>query len=211
MIRNIRTLLTGQAGAIIILSTLVTGCAFPTMMPVANTVDTTGKTVIVVGEIELDPPLEVKFEQPTHWNVIGDENLQNKVHMATGAKPKPVNTDNSIEHMSQWENAMEVELGKTFFLKTAANRTYLNGAMITLDVTTHDRIWLAGGYYFDVPKGAKAIYIGTLKYTRDDFNEIKKIRLINEYKKVLPEFKKKFGNSVKLKKSLLKRLKPSKK
>jgi 3-oxosteroid 1-dehydrogenase len=31
-----------------------------------------------------------------------------------------------------------------------------------LDVRYHERLWFPGGYYFDVPNGATAIYIGDI-------------------------------------------------
>ena len=40
------------------------------------------------------------------------------------------------------------------------------------------------GYYFDVPKGAAAVYIGTLRYFRADFNSITRVEVIDERKDI---------------------------
>ena len=177
------------------------GCVLPSAMEQANSVDNSGSSVVVVGKIEIVPPLDAVYEQKTHWNVIGDEAILNKIVMATGTDPKPVDTDLVL---SEWQNAIEAELGKNFFLKGKRQRTYLKGAMVNLDVKSQDRLWFPGGLYYDVPNGADAVYVGTLRYTRDDFNKIKKVELINEYKSASREFSSRFGKGARLTQSLLK-------
>ena len=66
--------------------------------------------------------------------------------------------------------------GKVFFLAGKRQRTYLKGAMVNLDLIDQDRLWFPGVLYFDIPKHAQSIYLGTLRYTRNDFNEIEKCR-----------------------------------
>lgn len=193
--RKVRPLL-----AYIVLATLISSCTFPSTMQKATKIGASPSSVIIVGKIELDPPIDNKLEQRTHWNVVGDDVILSKIVMATGTDPAPVST--SIV-MSEWQNAIEAVQGKTFFLQTRRQRTYLKGAMITLDVMSQDRIWLPGGMYFDVPKDTQAVYIGTLRYTRDDFNDVKKIEVIDEYKKTLAEFKKRFGRKATMKRALL--------
>jgi len=173
-------------------------------MEQANSLGGSDSSVVVVGKIEIVPPLDPELEQNTHWGIIGDDVILNKIAMATGKDPKPVDTDIV---MSQWQNAIEAELGKTFFLKGKRQRTYLKGAMVQLDLANQDRLWFPGGVYYDVPKGADAVYVGTLRYTRNDFNEIKKVDLINEYTSAVKEFNNRFGKGAKLTKSLLKQAK----
>ena len=182
----------------------LTGCVLPSAMEPATSVGNAGSSMVIVGKIEIVPPLDIKYEQKTHWNVIGDDAILNKIIMATGTDAEPVDTDLV---MSQWQNAIEAELGKTFFLMGKRQRTYLKGAMGNLDVMNQDRLWFPGGLYYDIPKNADAIYVGTLRYTRDDFNTIKKVELINEYKSASKEFSGRFGKGVKLTQSLLKQSK----
>lgn len=56
--------------------------------------------------------------------------------------------------------------------------------MAHLDVMKQEKLWFPGGYYFDVPKGAAAVYIGTLRYYRDDFNSITRVEVIDERKDI---------------------------
>jgi len=180
----------------------LTGCVLPSAMEEASSVGKSGSSVVIVGKIEIVPPLDVKYEQRTHWNVIGDDAILNKIVMATGTDPKPVDTDNLV--LSQWQDAIEAELGKVFFLTGKRQRTYLKGAMVNLDLHDQERLWFPGGLYFDIPKDADAIYLGTLRYTRNDFNEIKKVELVNEYKSASKEFSSRFGKRAMLTQSLLK-------
>jgi hypothetical protein len=53
-----------------------------------------------------------------------------------------------------------------------------------LDLVKQEKLWFPGGYYFDVPKGAAAVYIGTLRYFRDDFNSITRVEVIDERKDI---------------------------
>ena len=178
------------------------GCVLPSAMESASSVGKSGSSVVIVGKIEIVPPLDVKYEQRTHWNVIGDDAILNKIVMATGTDPEPVDIDNLV--LSQWQNAIEAELGKTFYLTGKRQRTYLKGAMVNLDVLNQERLWFPGGLYYDIPKDADAVYLGTLRYTRGDFNEIKKVELINEYKSASKEFSGRFGKRAMLIQSLLK-------
>lgn len=187
--------------ACIVFAAFITGCALPSAMQKATNLEVSPSSVIIVGKIEIDPPIDKELEQTTHWNVIGDDAILSKIVMATGADPTPVNTDVVI---SEWQNYIEAVQSKTFFLQTRRQRTYLKGAMITLDAINQDRIWLPGGMYFDAPKDAQVIYLGTLRYTRNDFNDIKNVEIIDEYKNTLAEFKQRFGSSATMKRSLLK-------
>ena len=64
-------------------------------------------------------------------------------------------------------------------------------------------ILLPTGFKVNIKPSDKAVYIGDIKYTRDDFNSITKVRLKNNYRKALKQFRKKFGKKVKLRKSLV--------
>jgi hypothetical protein len=63
-------------------------------------------------------------------------------------------------------------------------------------------IFAPAAFALDIQPGDKAIYIGTIKYTRDLYYEWKNVEVIDEYNSVLPDFRKKFAASVKLRKTL---------
>ena len=96
-----------------------------------------------------------------------------------------------------------IKVGETFFIKTKRkNILYNSGGKIHTTVVNGSSTYIAlpGGLKYHIKSTDNAIYIGTTKYHRDDFNGIKKVELINEYKKTRIEFLKKFGQDVPLKK-----------
>ena len=137
------------------------GCAIPTTLPTADDLKPSASKVVVIGKFELLPPLDPEFEQKTHWNMIGDGRIVNKVLMATGDNFKPVST--SSLKMSEWQKTIEADWGKPFMIEVPRRRTWLLGGMTQLDVYSQDRLWFPGGFYFDVPEDVDAIYIGTLR------------------------------------------------
>jgi len=157
-------------------------CTLPRSLPAATDLKPGESDVVVIGKIELVPPLNPKLEQKTHWNVVGDKRMLSHVLMATGGEYKPVKT--SKLDGADFQNSLEVEWGVPFMVKAPRQRTYLNGALAHLDVLAQERLWFPGGYYFDVPKGATAVYIGTLRYFRDDFNSITRVEVIDERKDI---------------------------
>ena len=160
---------------------LLSGCAaLPTILPPATDLRGTETQVVVIGKFELVPPLNPQLEQTTHWNVMGDKRILNRIIMATGATLKPANTDSLLG--PDWQGIVDAEWGVPFRVKAPRQRTYLNGGFVQLDLRSQDKLWFPGGYYFDVPPDAGAIYIGTLRFTRNEFNRITNVEVIDERK-----------------------------
>lgn len=185
---------------LLLLTTLLTACA--SSLPNVEHFSPSASKIMIVGEIVLDPPLESEFEQQTYWSAIGDNRIINKIFMATG--DTPIHVDINQLKLSEWQNMLETELGTTFFLETDRKRTYFKGAMIMLDAMTQDKLWFPGDLFFDVPMGADAIYIGTLLYKRDDFNNVTDMKVIDNFDEALIKVKQRLGNDIRLVPSLLK-------
>jgi hypothetical protein len=60
---------------------------------------------------------------------------------------------------------------------------------------------------FDIKSTEKAVYVGTLRLHRDEFNEVTKAEILDHYAGASAEFKKKFGNRTVLRKAMAKPLK----
>ena len=156
-------------------------------------------------DIELIPPINVEFEQRVRGPGAGL--IQNKILLATG--PAPARLDRSKYGGAQFSEAIFATLGTTFFLQGNRGRTYVNGAAIEMgDNRRSGRIWLPGGLYFDVPENAAAVYIGTLRYTRNAFNDITAVQVRNEYQDAVNLFRAKYGSHTVLTKSLLRKIDP---
>ena len=178
-------------------------CAVRTLPPASDLRAGDGE-VVVIGKIELVPPIEAKFEQRTHWNVVGEKRLLSHVWVATGSEFRPVKT--STPDTADFQDSLEVEWGVPFMVKAPRQpRTYINGGMAHLNVVQQERLWFPGGLYFDVPSGANAVYIGTLRYHRNDFNAITRVEVIDERRDIATVLKGS-GNAADVRPALLKRL-----
>lgn len=153
-------------------------CAMPQALPEATALDAGPDEVVVIGKIELVPPLEPKYEQRSRWNVVGEKRLLERVWIATGPDQRPITT--SQLEGSQFQHSLEAQWGVPFMVKAPRRRTYLNGAVTHLDALRQERLWFPGGFYFDVPVGARAVYVGTLRYHRNDFNAITRVEVLDE-------------------------------
>lgn len=171
----------------LVLCLALQACALPRFMPAAADLKAGESEVIVIGKVELVPPLNPKLEQKTHWNAIGDKRILDHVMVATAGEFRPVAT--SKFEAADFQNTLEVQWGVPFMMKVPRQRTYVNGAVVHLDMLTQERLWFPGGYFFDVPKDAAAVYIGTLRYHRNDFNKITKVEVVDERKDVISVLK----------------------
>lgn len=170
--------------------------------------DVKNDEVILVGKIKLKPSLHEK-EQFFSSNIIGAESsFKNKIFIAINDKAIEIR-DLDVQWIKHFGQA---DLEKTFFMKTKrANILYNSGAKILLTVRSdgiENILLLPGGLKYHVKASDKAIYIGTIKYHRDDFNEVIKVELLNEYKQAKRAFQKKFGKSVQLKRVKIETIKP---
>jgi hypothetical protein len=161
---------------------LLQACALPKTLPEATDLKAGAAEVVVIGKVELVPPLNPQAEQKTHWNVIGEKRMLGRVLVATAGEFRPIRT--AKLDTADFQETLEVEWGVPFMVKAARQRTYVNGALAHLDVLQQERLWFPGGYYFDVPKDANAVYIGTLRYYRNDFNRIVRVEIVDERKDI---------------------------
>ena len=180
---------------------LLQACTMPRALPKATDLRAGASEVVVIGKIELVPPLDAR-EQKTHWNVIGEKRMLGRVWMATGAEHKPVKT--SQIDASEFQGSLEAQWGVPFMVKAPRQRTYLNGGLAHLDVMEQEKLWFPGGYYFEVPAGANAVYIGTLRFHRNDFNRITRVEVVDERKDIATVVK--AGSPAEVRPALLQRV-----
>jgi hypothetical protein len=158
------------------------GSLAPNYLPPATDLRATGSEIVVIGKIELVPPLDPALEQKAHWNAIGSKDFLNHILVSTGDEFKPLDRD--ARSMAAFQSSLKVEWGKPFMVKAPRQRTFLNGGVVFLDMLRGEKLWFPGGYYFDVPKDGSAVYIGTLRYYRNDFNTITRVEVVDERKDI---------------------------
>lgn len=192
------------AAGVALLALVIGGCSWTSFsMDEASSAAASTDTVVIVGKVTLTPKFDPEYEQKTHWNAP-DADIVNRIFLLTGNTADAVDTENLA--LADFKNNIPASWGDIFFLESPRRRHCLRAGMIVLDATQpNERVWFPGGYCYEVPARASAIYIGTLHYTRDDFYMVKNMEVRDEYQEALTAFRKKFGTSATLDKSLLKK------
>ena len=180
---------------------LLQGCSGVSLLKEADTLNELKKDeVLIVGSFELIPKLITKKEQYLNSNRNIDI-----LDYAGVFRNKCIIQVNSSSKIDSKKVIFNPTLGKTFFFKIPRNSPYLVAGSVQLEFgggILDSGILLPMGLKLDIKRKDQAIYIGHFKYTRDDFNSIIKIELLNNYSKALKDFKKKYGRTKKLRKSL---------
>lgn len=187
---------------------LLTGCG--TLYKDANSLsEVTPDTVILVGKIEMLPKVEVK-EEDIQLGTFDPFNV------------KEMYRNRAILHLSDKATATEPtneafnpRLDQTYFFRVPKDKRYLvYGSVFTYykvavinkyQTESHtNEIVIPTPIEFDIKATDKAIYVGTWRYHRDEFNGVTKAEILDQYAAALAEFRKKFGADAALRKSLAK-------
>ena len=174
-------------------------CVGPAREPVDTLSSLDRDETVVVGRIELVPPLR-KDEQKFKGIVIGD--LKNKMILITDDQYRTLTEEPG---MSDFSGRIEAKLGKTFFVRSQSKPFFILGGMLYLDLggSETNRAYFPGGLKVSLKPGEKAVYVGTIRYNRNEFFEITRASIVDDYDRANAEFKKKFGTRYPLHKALL--------
>lgn len=164
--------------------------------------------IVLVGRIELVPPLE-EFEQ--NLKTIGSKRYKNAAMFVIGERPVDVQNPG----LRDGKYADGVKFGEDFYLRRKRSDTLIYSGSIILTQSAMaghgrrtsvdvERLILPGGLKYEVQPTDRAIYIGTLRYHRDDYNAITKVDLLDEFDKAKKAFIEQHGTTVKLR-----RIKPT--
>ncbi len=188
-----------RAAASLLLLGALGACVGPAREPVDSLSGLDRDETVVVGRIELVPPLR-KGEQTFKGIVIGD--LENKMILITDDQYRQLTEEPG---MSDFAGRIEAKLGRTFFVRSQSKPFFILGGMLYLDLGGEEmnRAYFPGGLKVSLKPGEKAVYIGTVRYNRNEFFEITKASIIDDYDRANAEFKKKFGTRYPLHKALL--------
>lgn len=185
---------------------LLAGCVY---IKVAATEDLasvdqlTSGQILVTGKIELIPPL-AQGEQLLHNRTV--ELFKNKIYFLLGSEkgnlqggfrgyPTPISR--KVTNISN--------LGETFFLPLQhGHELHFAGGIIIMNdrifstrnekltisrLVEAEHFTLRGTLTFHIPESARAVYIGTLQYFRDEFNTISSVRIKDEYSQANSEMR----------------------
>ncbi len=188
-----------RTGACVLLLALaLAGCAPAARAPVDSEQGLGSGETIVMGRVELVPPLQ-KGEQRLHG--IGTGAYENRMLLLTGERDRALPADPAI---ADYADRIEATLGNHFFVRSRSEPFYILGGILFLDVGSGvNRARFPGGLRVEVKQGDRAVYIGTLRYHRNEFFDITRVTVVDEYGAAEAEFRKKFGSGVKLRKALM--------
>lgn len=190
-----------RALASLVLVCTLAGCAPAARVPLESIQSLSAGEMVLVGRVELVPPLK-QGEQRVRGMVIGD--VENKMFLIADERLRPLPQDPGI---SDYAGRIEAKLGSHFFVRSKSEPFYILGGVLFLEIggNSVQRIYFPGGLRVAAEPGERALYIGTLRYHRDEFFEISRITVVDEYAEASREFTKRFGNGQRLKKALLTR------
>jgi hypothetical protein len=183
---------------------ILAACAPAPRAPLASLGELDGNDIVLVGKVELVPPLR-KGEQKIRGAVGGK--MENTIHLMMDDKLRPMPQDPRI---ADFAGRIEATIGDTFFVRSKAAPSYILGGLLFLEIggSSDQRIYFPGGFQVAAKPGDRAVYIGTLRYQRDEFFEFQRITVVDDYARANAEFEAKFGKGQSLRKALLTRIKP---
>lgn len=173
----------------------LSACTIFTGKPLLNELsELQANEVILVGRIELVPPLaenEQYLKTLTSDRFLGTFSAVYADHFIDLSEPP----------LSTGQHAVIVTLEQNFFARQPASKDIIySGGAIALRSTMQESVTylFPGGLKYEVPSGARAIYLGTIRYHRDDYDAITKVELIDDFTSTNREFQERFGTSIKL-------------
>ena len=191
------------APVVALLALVLAACAPAPRAPLTSLGALGSDEVVVVGKVELVPALR-KGEQKIRGMVVG--NFENTVYLMMDEKLRPLPQDPRI---ADYAGRIEAKFGSTFFVRSKAAPSYILGGVLFLEIggSSQEKIYFPGGFQLAVKPGDRAVYVGTLRYQRDEFFEFQRITVVDEYKEANAEFQAKFGGGQTLRKALMVRVK----
>jgi len=193
-----------MTGRLVAIAALALAACAPAPRAPLNALSELGSDeVVLVGKVELVPAL-AKHEQKIRGNVVG--NFENRMVLVMDEKLRPLPED---LRLADYAGRIEALMGSTFFVRSKAQPAYVLGGVVFLDMggNSQQKAYFPGGFQVAAKPGERAVYIGTLRYHRDEFFEVQRVTVVDEYKQASAEFEAKFGKGQTLRRALLTRVK----
>jgi hypothetical protein len=165
-------------------------------------------SVVLVGKIQIVPPLrpqEQKYKvglDPfnTQRNVVG------RAVLFVSDRP---------EYQERTGNVLNPPLEETFFVKLPKSERFMVKGSVTMEfiaravsprqtIVDQTELLFPAPIEFDIRPGDTAVYIGTLRLHRDEFHDVTKAEVRDEYAEASAQFRSKFPGAPLPRKALLK-------
>lgn len=179
--------------ALLLATAALAGCVKP-MVQVEDLSQVGQREVIVVGRVELVPPLK-PGEQDI--KLMGPYNDENQYFFFINSKR--VEIPDTVEK-TPYEDILQAKFGETFYVKNPQRPAHFTVMFVYMTLTRQmqERIWLPGNFVVEPQPGDRAVYMGTIRYHRNEFFDIEKVELVDEYDRERRAFQEKFGSGATL-------------
>jgi len=154
---------------------------------------------VVVGRVELVPPLH-EHDQRLRGPMSGK--FENKMFMMVDAEYWELTEEPAF---GDFKGRIDARFGEDFIVRSSNEPFYIIAGMMYLSLGhgLPDQAYFPGGLEADIGSGDKAVYIGTIRYHRNEFFEVTDVKIVDDYERVNAEFKRQFGDTYPLRKALL--------
>ena len=158
---------------------------------------------IVVGRVELVPPLH-EHEQRVSGPM--SKKYRDKMFLVVDQEYRELTEEPG---WGDFKGRIDAPFGEEFFVRSKSEPFYIIAGMVILTMgrSGTDNAYFPGGLKADIRPGDKAVYVGTIRYHRDEFFEVTNAEIIDDYDRVKVEFEAQFGRQHTLRKALLKPVK----
>lgn len=158
---------------------------------------------VVVGRVEIVPPLQ---EHEQRVKGMMSKKYKDTMFMIVDEEYRELTEEPG---WGDFKGRIDAPFGEEFFVRSKNEPFYIIAGMmvLTLDRSGTDNAYFPGGLKADIRPGDKAVYVGTIRYQRDEFFEITGAEIVDDYDRVKVEFEAQFGRQHPLRKALLKPVK----
>lgn len=195
--------------AVVAAAALVVASCVTVSEDVTNTRDVGADSVMLVGKIEIVPPIKPEEQEYR----AGWDAFNTKRHFIGRAI---LFTADTPQYRDRTSYALNPPLEETFFVKLPKAHRYVVKGSVTMSFVSRatsartvsmeqSELVFPAPIELDLRPGDKAIYIGTLRMHRDEFHEVTKAELRDDYAVAMKEYRKRFADEPLPRKALLKR------
>jgi len=158
-----------------------------------------GDEMVVVGRVELVPPLH---EHDQRLRGPGSGRFENKMFMIVDSEHWELTDEPG---WGDFKGRIDARFGEDFTVRSSREPFYIIAGMMYLSLGhgMPDQAYFPGGFKADVKPGDRALYIGTIRYHRNEFFEVTGVEIVDEYERVNAAFVEQFGDDHPLRKALL--------
>jgi hypothetical protein len=159
--------------------------------------------VLLVGRIVLNPPFGAD-ERDVNKSALDPTDTDYKAPVMVLDDRRLVWDGEGMMPRGDRPEYINQPFGETFFVKTATRPVYINSTIVYLTQTAlRIHFWILDtGMVVEHVAGDRVVYVGTIRYQRNEFNDLLKVEVLDEYAGARRDVEKRFGKGVKLVKRL---------